>query len=135
MYAILLRTILPALLFLPVPASAQVDCSVPSGATRTYCSEQELKRADDALNAAWSEARSAAKTFDDTYQDLPGTPMWEQLLASQRQWLRYRDVTCEAEAKPASLGGSGYGGALNECATRLTLRRTDDLHALSDRLR
>lgn len=128
--------LLMALVSLAGAASAQeVDCSQPFGATASLCAERDLARADAELNAAYRAARDAARRFDAEFPDLPGTPMAAQLLNAQRRWIAFRDAACNAEAKPRSAGGAGYGATLGQCAARLTRRRTEDLRALAEGLR
>ena len=131
-----MRPAIALALLLTTPAMAQeVDCTRPSGATASLCSERELKRADADLNTAYRSAREAALRFDAEFPDLPGTPMAAQLLDAQRRWIAFRDAACSAEAKPLSLGGASYGATLNGCATRLTIRRAEDLRAMAKGLR
>ncbi|MFL6726148.1 MAG: lysozyme inhibitor LprI family protein [Sphingomicrobium sp.] len=81
------------------------------------CAEQELERADKALNAAWVKARASAK-------DDPRTT--KLLLASQRAWLKYRDAECALVAD-LDRGGSIAPQSQRECAVDLTKERTKDL--------
>ncbi|MCX8996040.1 DUF1311 domain-containing protein [Rhizobiaceae bacterium BDR2-2] len=84
------------------------------------CLDAEHVRLDDILNQVWSEAMSELE--DD---------MADALQSSQRDWLAYRDSTCNTEA--AFQGGGSFSGvAVLDCRVRLVGERIDWLKGLLD---
>ena len=78
------------------------------------CSEQELKRADMALNEAYQKAKEKIQKFRQ-----------KDLLKMQRAWIVYRDAKCGFLYHKES--GSAGLGAASECMLDETLKRMVEL--------
>lgn len=114
------------------PAFAQnavVDCANAQAQVElTYCAEQDWLIADDALNAAYKEARAAMKQID---ADLPADQRGaeDSLKEAQRAWVTFRDKACDAVGYRMH-GGSAELMVIYGCRAMLTEQRTDGLRAL-----
>jgi uncharacterized protein YecT (DUF1311 family) len=121
-----------ALVLLAAPAAAQpVDCEAETltPAQVATCAAQALTAADAAMDEAFRLALTEARVFDEA-SAVEGRetamPLADALSAAQQAFLDYREATCAAEAITFRDGpGASVAGAV--CATRLTLRRTEDL--------
>lgn len=82
-----------------------------------YCAAQDFKKADAALNAAWSLIRK------DAIQASDGS---DPLLAGQRAWLEYRDQQCDAESLIFE-GGSLQPLIISSCRAHMSRDRTEEL--------
>ncbi len=120
----------PLLLLL---AQQGVDCAEPmTQQAMNHCAGIEFENADKALNDQWRETAAKMRRLDEatTYDD--GRPgYFEQLLAAQRAWLRYRDGHCASEGYNAR-GGSLEPLLVATCKTALTRQRTEQLQELAD---
>lgn len=117
---------------LPLPLAAQeLDCAnAATQSAMNICAAQDLTAADEALNAAWTDAMARAKTVD------AGMPEADRgaadaLRAAQRAWITVRDSGCEAEAWTYS-GGTMQPMVVANCKTRVTGARTAELRAFAD---
>jgi len=89
------------------------------------CAEKDFEAAGAELNAAWKDARKAAKATDAGLPgDLKGAD--KALLAAQRAWIGYRDAECELEGFEAR-GGSMEPLLVSGCKAQLTRTRTKEL--------
>jgi uncharacterized protein YecT (DUF1311 family) len=118
-----------ALLAGRTPAAAKdempnVDCAkAQSTYEMNFCAENEFKKADAALNAAYKTALTdVAASGDDNRKS------WEEALrTSQRAWVAFRDADCRGLVPMEWQGGTGATAAELECMTQLTIARTKDL--------
>jgi len=81
------------------------------------CAHQEYKIADKALNEAYQTVLELSEKISDK----------ERLRKAQRAWIQYRDLTCAYEAGPREHSGTIWPLIKNDCLTRITTARTDDL--------
>ena len=125
------------LLALAAATAAQpaLDCdNAYTQSDMNQCAWIEYEAADAALNAQWAETAAAMKRMDagadTTYDD--GRPgYFDQLLAAQRVWLKYRDEHCASEGYLAR-GGSMEPLLVSTCKTDLTEKRTKELRELTE---
>lgn len=101
----------------PVPA----DCAdAQTQADMNICSSEAYDRADKALNEAYKAAIAQAT-------QLWGSP--NKMRDAQRAWIAYRDKACAVYEYPD--GGSIQPLLINECMTKVTQDRTDDLNVFA----
>lgn len=114
------------------PALGQeVDCANAMAQMElTYCAEQDWMAADEALNAAYGEAKALMQQID---ADLPKAERGAEayLRDAQRAWISFRDAACAAEGY-AMHGGSAEPMLVYGCRARLTEQRTEDLQLLTE---
>lgn len=123
-----------ALLLAAMAAQPQIDCD--NAMTQTdmnICASLDYQAADKALNEQWTETAADMKRMDDQtaghYPDkAPG--YFDQLLAAQRAWLKYRDEHCASQGYLAR-GGTLQPMLIANCKTDLTKRRTEELRELT----
>lgn len=97
------------------------DCANAQTQTdMNICSYEAYKRADKNLNAAYKAAVGQAT-------QLWGSP--DRLRDAQRAWIAYRDKACAVYDYPD--GGSIQPLLINECMTKVTRDRTDDLNVFA----
>ncbi len=101
-----------------LPTFAQdIDCKTDTGSYVTqYCTAGDLEAADKQLNSAYKRL-----------MQLLGTEQKASLKEVQRGWIKYRNAVCVLETTPDA-GTTGMGTRINECHTRLTRNRTEDLN-------
>lgn len=106
---------------------SQTDCQTadPSTIGVVACLEAEAAAWDAELNAAWAQARDAAKATDarraaEGQGVLPKA--WDALLAAQRAWLAFRDAECASLYADAA-EGTIRGPAAAYCKLALTGER------------
>lgn len=96
-------------------------CITSGGGSTTvgmgYCLDREWMIWDKRLNAAFGALRAKYKAFD--AEDTAAPPLWPALQQMQRDWIAYRDATCDFEARQWG-GGSGGGPAYAGCLMALT---------------
>ena len=80
---------------------------------------QNLRRADQALNAQYTATTAALST--------PSRPL---LRDAQRAWITFRDQQCRYESS-AVRGGSAFAMVQSDCLARLTVERTADLRRMA----
>ena len=88
------------------------------------CSYVAWEQADVELNDAYAAAMGVAQGH--------GGSAGEALRDAQRAWIAFRDADCAAEAAFWE-GGSAQPMILYGCLETITLQRTDDLWAISER--
>lgn len=88
------------------------------------CSYVAWEQADVELNEAYAAAMGVAEGH--------GGSAGEALRDAQRAWIAFRDADCAAEAAFWE-GGSAQPMILYGCLETITLQRTDDLWAISER--
>ena len=108
------------------------DCTDPQYQIEmTFCAGKDLDAADALLNAAYGRAVSRAKDMDAEGHIGSAVPITDLLRDAQRAWIPFRDAACDLEATTWG-GGTGQSMAYLMCKTRLTERRTEDLHLFTD---
>ena len=107
-----------SLLAMAMVAQAAECRNATTQADLNRCSGLRAHRADTELDAAWRRLTAGAKANE------------AALLAAQRQWLRFRDAECLAEAA-AYAGGSMRPMAHSSCLADLTEERTARLKNLA----
>ncbi len=80
---------------------------------------QNLRRADQALNAQYTATTAALST-----------PSRTLLRDAQRAWITFRDQQCRYESS-AVRGGSAFAMVQSDCLARLTVERTADLRRMA----
>ncbi|MEO1790097.1 MAG: lysozyme inhibitor LprI family protein [Pseudomonadota bacterium] len=104
----------------PVAAQDFRDCSwAPDQVTASNCAHEGWKDSDAELNRLWGIVKPRA--------DARGAG--QALLNEQRQWLRFRDGTCEGERDQFG-GGSIAPQVYWSCMDRLTRARNAQLWQL-----
>lgn len=120
------------LLMAGAPSDPGWNCDEPQVQQEmNWCAGQEYKRADEALNAQWSETAAVLKRRDaerDAAHD-QGAGFFETLLKAQRAWIAYRDAHCMSEGF-AFRGGSMEPLIVATCKASLTDMRTGQLKDL-----
>ena len=107
-----------------VPNLAWADsCDNPkTQADMTYCADWWFKKND----AGMSDVYSRLRTY---YAKIPVAK--SGLLKAQRAWLAFRDAECGLEAA-GEAGGSAQPMIYNQCLSRLTQLRTEQLQKRLD---
>ncbi|WP_108682965.1 lysozyme inhibitor LprI family protein [Methyloceanibacter sp. wino2] len=91
------------------------------------CVGKEYKKADAELNAVWKEVMATFKNND--YMPAEDLKAWKDtLLASQRDWIKFKEEDCEAVGYEW-FGGTGRSNAVVFCLLHHTTARTKDLKA------
>ncbi len=104
-----------------------IDCAKAlSTVEMNYCAEQDYKRADATLNAAYQKLlRKVQESGGEAPYDAAS---WEKALkAAQRAWVAFRDADCKGLVPMEWSGGSGTTVAVLSCMTELTRERTKTL--------
>ena len=107
----------------PTPLQA---CSLQSASPSaiSQCLERKLREAEAAMATALNAARQHSGRVDLANGNMHGV---KALAAAQREFLNYRKSNCAWHA--ARSGAAGANDASLDCMIRMTLARTDDLHA------
>jgi len=127
-----LATILGGLAWLGAFGGVEADAETPCADADTTvamreCLDKEYIRADAALNAVWKKVMAQVSAAD----HLPAKEAKEwkdELLASQRAWIQFKEHDCDA-AGFEWYGGTGAPGAILSCLLEHTEARTSDLKA------
>lgn len=103
------------------------DCAHPDiSAQIDSCAKQDKEAAEQALNKAWTEAKgrivSAYKSDEKLQKDYQ-----QNLLDSQRGWLKYRDNQCKMQAFLAEEGTIAYETLTNICISEINHQRVEQL--------
>ncbi len=115
------------LLIYTVPAAAEVDCAAPKTSSEANaCSEQELKTADAALQAAYKAALRRAEV-DERLNTVQRRDWKRALQEGQRKWIAFRDADCGAPIGWEQYQASGLGAAVLACRLAKTDVRIKDL--------
>jgi len=114
----------------PANATELEECSFDDAQTQTNCYALNLQDADDDLNTVYSKLQRRLQAYEARSPDYePKTSVI--LRNAQVEWIKFRDLACEAEAAAWSGTGSFITGIA--CQSRLTKRRTKDLEAILER--
>lgn len=108
-------------------AEDKIDCDkANSTADLNACSEQQLAKADDELNAVYGKVikhiieNAGEKPYDEK--------SWREALKnSQRAWMAFRDADCKELIPMSWTGGTGTTGEVLGCMIEATVARTKDL--------
>lgn len=121
---------LAALLALAGTARAQEASPCADAATTVEireCLDKAYIRADADLNAVWKQVMAQVGQAD--YLPAEERKAWkEELLASQRAWIQFKEHDCDAVGFEW-FGGTGAPGAILSCLLEHTEARTADLKA------
>ncbi|WP_083241147.1 lysozyme inhibitor LprI family protein [Methyloceanibacter stevinii] len=91
------------------------------------CVSREYKKADAELNAVWKQVMATFKNND--YMPAEDLKAWKDtLLASQRDWIKFKEEDCDAVGYEW-YGGTGRSNAVVFCLLDHTTARTKDLKA------
>ena len=82
------------------------------------CAYIEFQETDKALNETYQKALKIVGNDKEREK---------QFRENQRAWLKYRDLTCEFVAGPREEGGTIWPLIMNDCVTRLTKQRIDEI--------
>lgn len=117
-------------LLVTAPAFAEDQPICPDAQTTIEigeCVSKEYDKADAELNAVWKKVMTSFKKND----TMPAKDLkaWkETLLASQRDWVKFKEQDCDAVGYEW-FGGTGRSNALVFCLLDHTTARTKDLKA------
>ncbi len=91
----------------------------------TQCVWDAYKKADAELNSVWKQVIATIKPDD--FLPADAAREWkDDLLASQRAWITFKEKDCDAVAFEW-YGGSGANMAVGDCLYGHTVARTKDL--------
>ncbi|AIA70989.1 lysozyme inhibitor LprI family protein [Pectobacterium atrosepticum] len=103
------------------------DCANPSASAEVdSCAKQGKEATEQALNKAWSEAKGRITTtykVDDKLQK----EYQQNLVDSQRGWLKYRDSQCKMQAFLAEEGTTAHDTLTNNCISDIDKQRIEQL--------
>lgn len=111
-----------------VGAEAKIDCPDTTGNTMVmrYCLNEELKKWDGQLNETYQDFLKRLKPMEMQFDNMPNGTLVEGLRKAQREWIAYRDRSCEFHSYVM------YGGTLAsvyelDCQIRMTKSRLEEL--------
>ncbi|NNM73068.1 lysozyme inhibitor LprI family protein [Enterovirga aerilata] len=105
----------------------EVNCKDPQGTPEiNYCAEQEYRRADARLNAAYRAMIGRIDASDD-YDDKTKAALKAAIQDAQRKWIAFRDADCIQAVGTSWNGGTGTGYAVETCLKEKTLARAKEL--------
>ena len=139
-----MRALLLALAMLVVPSAAFAgtdivatcykDCEAQTHSNPEYkaCLARAADKADAALNQAYKvmqdKIRAGAKEMDQ-----PADTHLEDLKASQKYWINFRNANCTLEDNLA-FGGTAMGGNYSACLCALSYERINDFERIETRV-
>jgi uncharacterized protein YecT (DUF1311 family) len=104
-------------------------------ATINQCARREYESADAQMNRAWRVLVRETRKFDrEIRRNGDSRATYSALLTAQRNWVKFRDSQCEAEANQY-LGGSMAPGVEYTCLARVTQARTKELNNMTANFR
>ncbi|HEV7462391.1 MAG TPA: lysozyme inhibitor LprI family protein [Methyloceanibacter sp.] len=113
-----------------ITAACYKDCENATHSNPEYkaCLARTADKADAALNQAYKtlqgRIRAAAKDMGQT-----ADTHLEDLKASQKYWINFRDANCTLEDNLA-FGGTAIGGNYSSCLCALSYERIDDFERI-----
>jgi uncharacterized protein YecT (DUF1311 family) len=113
-----------------IVATCYKDCEAETHSNPDYkaCIARAADKADAALNQAYKSLqdaiRAAAKDMGQ-----PADTHLEDLKASQKYWLNFRDANCTLEDNLA-FGGTAIGGNYSSCLCALSYQRINDFERI-----
>jgi len=114
-----------------IEATCYKDCEAQTHSNPEYkaCVARAADKADDALNQAYKvmqdKIRDAAKDMGQ-----PADTHLEDLRASQKYWITFRDANCTLEDNLA-FGGTAIGGNYSSCLCALSYKRINDFERMA----
>jgi len=135
-----MRALLLALAMLIVPSAAFAgtdivavcykDCEAQTHSNPEYkaCLARAADKADAALNQAYKVMQDNIRAAKDMGQ--PADTHLEDLKASQKHWINFRDENCTLEDNLA-FGGTAMGGNYSSCLCALSYERINDFERMS----
>ena len=114
-----------------IVAACYKDCEAQTHSNPEYkaCLARAADKADAALNQAYKvvqdKIRAAAKDMGQ-----PADTHLEDLKASQKHWINFRDANCTLEDNLA-FGGTAMGGNYSSCLCALSYERIKDFERMS----
>ena len=127
-----------AAMVLPVLAQEQPEVDCANAMTQSdlnICASRDYQAADEALNAVYRKALTAAQETDRQIREYDENAVGavDALKKAQRAWIPYRDGQC-AFAGFAARGGSMEPMLISGCLAELTAKRTEELKATMEGL-
>jgi uncharacterized protein YecT (DUF1311 family) len=122
---------LAALAGTDIVATCYMDCEAETHSNPEYkaCVARAADKADAALNQAYKvmqdKIRAAAKEMGQ-----PADTHLEDLKASQKYWINFRDANCTLEDNLA-FGGTAIGGNYSSCLCALSYERINDFERMA----
>ncbi|MGH6749063.1 MAG: lysozyme inhibitor LprI family protein [Methyloceanibacter sp.] len=114
-----------------IVAACYKDCEAQTHSNPEYkaCLARAADKADAALNQAYKvmqdNIRAAAKEMGQ-----PADTHLEDLKASQKYWINFRDANCTLEDNLA-FGGTAMGGNYSACLCALSYERINDFERMA----
>src|SRR5581483_1441707 len=114
-----------------IVAACYKDCEAQTHSNPEYkaCVARAADKADAALNQAYKamrdKIRAAAKDMGQ-----PADTHLEDLRASQKYWINFRDANCTLEDNLA-FGGTAMGGNYSSCLCALSYERINDFERMA----
>ncbi len=114
-----------------IGAACYKDCEAQTHSNPEYkaCVARAADKADAALNQAYKamqdKIRAAAKDMGQ-----PADTHLEDLRASQKYWITFRDANCTLEDNLA-FGGTAMGGNYSSCLCALSYERINDFERMA----
>ena len=114
-----------------ISAACYKDCEAQTHSNPEYkaCVARAADKADAALNQAYKamqdKIRAAAKEMGQ-----PADTHLEDLRASQKYWITFRDANCTLEDNLA-FGGTATGGNYSSCLCALSYERINDFERMA----
>ena len=114
-----------------IEAACYKDCEAQTHSNPEYkaCVARAADKADAALNQAYKvlqdKIRAAAKDMGQ-----PADTHLEDLKASQKYWINFRDANCTLEDNLA-FGGTAIGGNYSSCLCALSYERINDFERMA----
>jgi uncharacterized protein YecT (DUF1311 family) len=114
-----------------IVATCYKDCEAQTHSNPEYkaCVARAADKADAALNQAYKvmqdKIRAAAKDMGQ-----PADTHLEDLRASQKYWINFRDANCTLEDNLA-FGGTAMGGNYSSCLCALSYQRINDFERMA----
>jgi uncharacterized protein YecT (DUF1311 family) len=114
-----------------IVAACYKDCEAQTHSNPEYkaCVARAADKADAALNQAYKvvqdKIRAAAKEMAQ-----PADTHLEDLKASQKYWINFRDANCTLEDNLA-FGGTAIGGNYSSCLCALSYERINDFERMA----
>ena len=107
----------------PGVAYARPLCLLKGGTQREIneCSEKKYREVDSKLNADYAIVAACLK---------PSAEQTKRLVQAQRAWLHFRDSECLLENGGDDEGGTSQPAMIDDCKTKLTSKRVQDLQVL-----
>lgn len=105
---------------------ADTQCALRSSASIESCVAENFKQADRELNVVY---RQTIDRVVSSYRAAPElrTELLSKLKSAQTAWIKFRDANCAVFAFEIEESTPAYAMALNQCKTRMTKGRSEQL--------